>query len=71
MSDREVRELTAIRFELRERLIARGDARAPSIEALLTRMAALAGGDAELARELERWRLRFELLGMIAIPVAA
>jgi hypothetical protein len=63
VSYREAREVTRIRQELRERLMA---ARHDGAEALLVRLAdaaaAHAGEAPELACEYERWRLRFDLL---------
>lgn len=57
MGARELRELARIRQELRERLMAQDPGETGSI---LDRLAALGGG--ELRGEVERWRLRFELL---------
>ena len=57
MGARELRELAHIRQELRERLMALDPGGTGSI---LDRLAALGGG--ELRGEVERWRLRFELL---------
>lgn len=68
MSYREARELAVIRFELRERLLTQ---RTDGIDPLLARMSALGGDDPELKGEVERWQLRFELLGLLAIPAAA
>jgi len=59
MGYREVRELARIRTELRERLMTRRYDGAPNV---ISRFTELAADDRELRGEVERWRMRFQLL---------
>ncbi len=68
MSYREAREVARLRHELRERLMSD---RHEGVSDLLARFQALAEeatevATPELAREAERWRVRFELLASTA-----
>ncbi len=59
MGYRESRELARIRTELRERLMTRRYDGTPGV---ISRFGELADGDTELCGEVERWRMRFQLL---------
>jgi len=61
MGYREAREVARIRQELRERLMSERHEGAADVLARLRHLAD-ADGVAELKREYERWKLRFELL---------
>jgi hypothetical protein len=65
MSEREVREVSRIRQELRERLMAE---KLDGVSDILACLAALAEKDVrvDLKNEVERWRLRFELMSRLA-----
>lgn len=61
MGYREARELARIRTELRDRLMTQ---RYEGTPAVLERFDTLVGADTDLRSELERWRMRFQLLSV-------
>jgi hypothetical protein len=65
MSEREAREVSRIRQELRERLMG---GRLDGVSEVIACLARLADKDVlvDLRQEVERWRLRFELLSSLA-----
>ena len=66
MCERDVREVSRIRQELRERLMGE---KLEGVSDVLACLARLAEKDvlSELRQEVERWRLRFDLLSSLAM----
>ena len=66
MCERDVREVSRIRQELRERLMGE---KLDGVSDVLACLSRLAEKDvmSELRQEVERWRLRFELLSSLAM----
>ena len=66
MCERDVREVSRIRQELRERLMGE---KLDGVSDVLACLSRLAEQDvlSELRQEVERWRLRFELLSSLAM----